>query len=547
VERNQALVEAFAARKTLELQLSQADREVADLTRDYHGWVQAEADRKLLKGDVDRLEEKKALVDVELKSVRAGAERKAFQAKFEKIEEAQARFTEKQNALAGLPVIKPDELKKLQQASAALSQARAGINAGKLKLQFTAKSKMEVSIQKNFDAPRSGTIEAGATMSVQSGGRIQINNELFDLLVVSGEGAVQDAEKKLQEETDKLQLMLQALQAESLEEAQEKGERWAAAAAAARESEGVYKALLGRDDHAALKKRFSDESSTSAGRDPETVEKEFRDVTAQYSEKKSALGAAMKLIQEVSQRHSAAEPALLTRAMLKASAAAEKIREQLAALPSAASGAGDAENISAQFRRFQAQLTPLAEEVRLISNGVVELKARMPEQSAQEFDRQYREAEAHFEAELRRARALLRVQEATLEIEAKAGDVYEEFRAGFERYVNVLSGGKYSKARMKGSLPQDFVRRDGAQVPFEWLSAGTKDAFALALRLSMAKHFLKGQDGFLMMDDPMVAMDPDRQQATADLLRSFAERTQVVVFTCHPSHAELLGGNCISF
>jgi uncharacterized protein YhaN len=46
--------------------------------------------------------------------------------------------------------------------------------------------------------------------------------------------------------------------------------------------------------------------------------------------------------------------------------------------------------------------------------------------------------------------------------------------------------------------------------------------------------------GFVAMDDPFVNLDPDRQKKAAELIRSFAERKQVLLFTCHPRVAELL-------
>jgi exonuclease SbcC len=61
----------------------------------------------------------------------------------------------------------------------------------------------------------------------------------------------------------------------------------------------------------------------------------------------------------------------------------------------------------------------------------------------------------------------------------------------------------------------------------------------------MANHFLKEANGFLMMDDPLVNMDPERQRRVAELLKAYATKKQVMIFTCHPSHAELLGGNRI--
>jgi len=46
------------------------------------------------------------------------------------------------------------------------------------------------------------------------------------------------------------------------------------------------------------------------------------------------------------------------------------------------------------------------------------------------------------------------------------------------------------------------------------------------------------------MDDPLVDMDPNRQEQAASLLRGYAEENgrQVIVFTCFPGHAEMLGG-----
>jgi exonuclease SbcC len=61
----------------------------------------------------------------------------------------------------------------------------------------------------------------------------------------------------------------------------------------------------------------------------------------------------------------------------------------------------------------------------------------------------------------------------------------------------------------------------------------------------MAAYFLQGSDGFMMMDDPLVDMDPTRRRAAARCLASFGSARQLILFTCHPSTAEVLGGNLI--
>ena len=98
---------------------------------------------------------------------------------------------------------------------------------------------------------------------------------------------------------------------------------------------------------------------------------------------------------------------------------------------------------------------------------------------------------------------------------------------------------------MEGPLPVSLSDADGASLGWDQLSAGTRDTLALALRLAMAGYFLGDEDGFLLLDDPLVDMDPDRQKAAAAALKSFAATRQLIVFTCHPSTAALLGAKPI--
>lgn len=97
---------------------------------------------------------------------------------------------------------------------------------------------------------------------------------------------------------------------------------------------------------------------------------------------------------------------------------------------------------------------------------------------------------------------------------------------------------------MEGLLPRKIEGADRT-LDVSMLSHGTLDVLALAVRVGMAEYYLDGKDGFFLMDDPLVNLDPERQKAAAGCLRQFAGRRQTVILTCHPSHAELLGGNLI--
>jgi len=41
-------------------------------------------------------------------------------------------------------------------------------------------------------------------------------------------------------------------------------------------------------------------------------------------------------------------------------------------------------------------------------------------------------------------------------------------------------------------------------------------------------------------------MDPGRQSNAANLLKEYSKTKQLVIFTCHLTHADLMGGNRVA-
>ncbi len=155
-------------------------------------------------------------------------------------------------------------------------------------------------------------------------------------------------------------------------------------------------------------------------------------------------------------------------------------------------------------------------------------------------------ARERFQAILRRGAALQKILALSRDLLGESdATAYAGMTRELGRLMDRLTASRYRTVDLEGALPQGL--RTGSGTPLSWdhLSAGTKDVLALALRLTMASHFLGDAPGFLMMDDPLVDMDPVRQEAAAAVLREYAAKKQVILFTCHPRHAELLGGNLI--
>ena len=123
---------------------------------------------------------------------------------------------------------------------------------------------------------------------------------------------------------------------------------------------------------------------------------------------------------------------------------------------------------------------------------------------------------------------------------------YQPFANKLCEYLIRLSGGKYEISDNGMMTPVEIKKIDSnLSLPINMLSQGTSGILGLALRLAMADYFLNGY-GFLAFDDPMVDFDQNRQVYAAACLNEYSNEKQVLIFTCHHSHAEQLGGKLIN-
>ena len=103
-------------------------------------------------------------------------------------------------------------------------------------------------------------------------------------------------------------------------------------------------------------------------------------------------------------------------------------------------------------------------------------------------------------------------------------------------YFSALTGGRYDEVTFTRDLTAR-ARLTGDAVGWEldYLSAGTRDQLYLALRLALCDLALgDGEDPCpLILDDALVAFDGERMARALRLIRTIADKRQVLLFTCH--------------
>ena len=79
-----------------------------------------------------------------------------------------------------------------------------------------------------------------------------------------------------------------------------------------------------------------------------------------------------------------------------------------------------------------------------------------------------------------------------------------------------------------------------ADEPFDQLSLGAREQFALLVRLGLAEVFAQGRRLPLVLDDPLINADPVRRGSMIQALRHASRKLQVLLFTCHEAEHDAL-------
>jgi uncharacterized protein YhaN len=104
-----------------------------------------------------------------------------------------------------------------------------------------------------------------------------------------------------------------------------------------------------------------------------------------------------------------------------------------------------------------------------------------------------------------------------------------------------ITDGKYSGIRtgIDDKEIRIFDQRESS-LRISELSRGTREQLLISLRLGFIEEYEKNTEPLpLVVDEILVNSDPVRALQTAGILEKFAENRQLLLFTCHPSTADL--------
>ena len=540
VEVSAPIVQDVRTRLELELRRKGMEREIAEMKAAQSGWPGNEAKVELLHSTITGLASQLDGLQREQASGVEHQKQKMLRENYQRALPLQHTLTEEERTLVTLREINEDDLRQMVRTAEEIRLLKTRLTAQKLSLGLLSKKGINAVFQAALKEPRKIVLKPEEKFYETAEGRFVLDHDGWTLTVTAGTGDIQSMLTSLGEQQAVFDALLRRYDVPSVEEALIRAETYKNQKKRVDTKRAALQAVLGNETFEAIQARVNALSPVTAGRPNAEIVNELTMTSSELSTRRAALTAAETEIGVWAKKYTDQET--LQNSLLDKLAEQKGIDTRRAELKPLPDGVTDAGGFVSVFEKKSETLGSKRDELFRLQIERKEYEKNQPGTSREDLRvllDERRRVITRVRQEGAAYERMRRVLEAILERLDR--DTFTPYQARVEQILAGLTSGRHTRLRLENALPVE-VRGEGKALSLDLLSAGTRDVVSLAVRLCMAEYSLKGSDGFLVMDDPLVNLDPQRQQAAAECINLFARDKQVIVLTCHPSHARLLGG-----
>jgi exonuclease SbcC len=544
VTKNKALKDDAVKRRQIEAELKGLNLEYEKLEAINNDWPVTESKIKEKSKRLPELEKKEKTLHKEKEKAENYQKGKELLDQFSRVENKKQAVDEATKSLEKVIKLTDEDLKNIREAFNRKDSLEASLSAGKLSAKFTPKKDTELEIQKGLEDKALFKTRGGKTFEFQADGRLLLSHPEWDLEVTSGEVEYDQILKDYEKAKSDMKGLLKKFKVISLEEAEAANRAYKAELANLENAQSNLGEELGELTYEEMKKKAKGIKVNKPERELGTILGEAAETRAEIAGIKEELEELEEKLQKYVEEY--ADHKKLFEKVAEVAGERKEKHKALSSLKPLPAGIDDVEEFINKYEDMESRLKDLKEEHNDLIQERIRLEGRAPDRSVEEIERDLAEAEQKFNAELRKGMAIARIKESVENLlKEMDSSTYEGLEKDVAGLMQKMTAGRYKDVVMEGSIPSGFQRNDGVEMPYDYLSTGTKDVLGIALRLAITKQFLEEKEGFVIMDDPLVDLDPDRQSKAAEAIKDFAEDKQLIILTCHPRHAKLLGGNQI--
>ena len=536
VDKYGPIVNALKERQGLELKLDSAKKNEKRLRGIQSKWPLHESELSRLENSLKILEEEHGVLRKELSQAQAYQESASKREKLKSAKQAEEKLGEEKETFAAFKDLSTQLFQDLKAAIGERDRHAASMAAGKLQVRFVPESDTKVSIKAGLKDSREEMVTKAQPLHTEADGIITLTTDQFKFEVESGDGQFSAIKDKHESAQVRISELLSTIGVASADDAKKRETDYSIAKTKLERAQTALETILSGQTLAELASSCGDDVSA-----PKRKIEEINNAILTNREKhnqQQADGEAKRADIKIWEDEFETQDAVLDR-LLDARKQKQDCEQDLKKLPPLPEGIENAEALEDEFNRRRGRLTAIKEdELPDARNQQSTLNATEPDHTTQELRDLIAEAEASYSLEKRRLESLVRLKDVFQQKKDRLDSgTLDPWMQRLSQTIQQVTSDQYMDLDFDGG---GVTRSSGIVIPHELLSMGTKASMGFSIRLSMAAHFLEDLDGFLILDDPMVDLDADRQRKTADVLREFAEQKQVILLTCHEAHAALL-------
>jgi DNA repair protein SbcC/Rad50 len=501
------------------------------LKGDYDRWPDLERERAAVAERIAAIETSlPALREAVASAKRADAVR-SISARLERIDASREAIAGLRREEEAIPPVDRETLAEIRETSSELGRLEQAARSGVITVSFAAASPTELSVSGSERI----TLDAGERATRRLEGAVTVEHEGLSITLRAGDEDPAAIGRGLEETGERLSALLARCGVSERADAE--------AAYTARER--ISTTISG------FESRIADELSgdryeelvaavEAAGACDEPIEEAASKLEREEGllvRERERLERAAAAVGDLATRYQSRDG--LFRAITGEAVSLERTESELRELPGLPDGYDSFECFLEAFETARADAEKLSKERQRLALERLEIRNSLPDVSSEELEVELESAERAFRRELARGEKTAKILERTDVILAAPDDgLYTEVGERFASLLAEATDGRYRGAADWRGAPVAALRADGSAFEREQLSTGTRDLFALCFRLALGGYYVADGEGLLMLDDPLVDLDPRRQELAAKLLGAFASRVQTVLFTCHPAHAD---------
>ena len=448
-------------------------------------------------------------------------------------------LTEQRTILDGISEIPESSLQEAAAAEKGIRDAKLRLEAQQLKATLETTAPVSITAFIPGNVPQQIDLQPGASETLSSRGSISISHGAVTLRVVSGNVDVDQLEQSIQIHEQKIRSICDAYQVEDVDELRTRRSDLVKARENMNTIEGHLKAQLGGRSLEQWNQDVAALGEIPAAREMNVIQTALNELASRIASTEQEIKAKDQNMAQWVLRFGT--PDILLDRVTDLRSKWRQLCDEAATLQPLPEGYDHPDQFIQDLQAKQHRRGQLVDQVSILvgERGTLMGRLEREEFSAEELSEKIQVAEMTYEHRLAQAKALKRILEVDKSLSAETHeDPFEQVGARIQALVERLSGGRYGQVEFKANLPER-IGNDDIRLEADLLSKGMKGSLALAVRLAYAEVYLTDMDGFLMLDDPFTELDPERSRHAAMVLQEMAGKKQMILFTCHPEHAQL--------